>query len=338
MQREGHGRDVLRDLYVRGKYRDVILLMTVLRRLDAVLENTKEAVLDMKDALDTAGVVAQDQALRHAAGQAFYNTSKFTLRDLRARAGRQQLTADFVAYLDGFSPKVQDILDSFGFRNQIARLSKADALGTLIEQLTSPDINLSPIPVMHTDGSVRHPRHVVFGFRGSGREHVGVDACHVADQHHVASAREGDRHVLDVRRMAAQRLPRALDPPVHRMLEPVRAHLRRIHDSHDALVDGLTPPQLKLLQERVGIAPFRRDPLDRVRDLIEQQFPDEQGEPRHLGQRAEQQARISPREQVGVDGSRARVEAAHRVVSFSGRVRTIAADSASSSIGQVYSS
>ena len=153
----GIADDVLRDLYVRGKYRDVILPMTVLRRLDAVLEDSKQAVLDMKAALDAAEVVEQDQALRQAAGQAFYNTSQFTLRDLRARANRQQLTADFEAYLDGFSPNVQDILDNFEFRNQIPRLSRADALGTLIEKLTSPDINLSPAPVLNTDGSVRHP-------------------------------------------------------------------------------------------------------------------------------------------------------------------------------------
>ena len=56
--------------------------MTVLRRLDAVLEPTKQAVLDMKASLDKAGITNQDQALRQAAGQAFYNTSKFTLRDL----------------------------------------------------------------------------------------------------------------------------------------------------------------------------------------------------------------------------------------------------------------
>ena len=153
----GIADDVLRDLYVRGKYRDVILPMTVLRRLDAVLERSKQAVLDMKAALDDAGVVEQDAALRQAAGQAFYNTSRFTLSDLRARANRQQLTADFQAYLDGFSPNVQDILDNFEFRNQIPRLSRADALGTLIEKLTSPDINLSPDPVHHADGSVKHP-------------------------------------------------------------------------------------------------------------------------------------------------------------------------------------
>ena len=153
----GIADDVLRDLYVRGKYRDVILPMTVLRRFDAVLEDSKQAVMDMKKSLDKAGVVEQDQALRQAAGQAFYNTSPFTMRDLKARANRQQLKADFEAYLDGFSPNVQDILDNFEFRNQIQRLSKADALGTLIEKLTSPDVNLSPQPVLNGDGTVKHP-------------------------------------------------------------------------------------------------------------------------------------------------------------------------------------
>ncbi len=152
----GIADDVLRDLYVRGKYRDVILPMTVLRRLDAVLEDSKQAVLDMKTNLDKAGVVEQDATLRQVAGQAFYNTSKFTLRDLRARANRQQLEADFRAWLDGFSPSVQDILENFEFRIQIPRLSRADALGTLIEKLTSPDINLSPDPVQNGDGTVRH--------------------------------------------------------------------------------------------------------------------------------------------------------------------------------------
>ncbi len=153
----GIADDVLRDLYVRGKYRDVILPMVVLRRLDAELEPTKQAVLDMKTSLDDIGITNQDPALRQAAGQAFYNTSKFTLRDLRARVSQQQLKADFEDYLNGFSPNVQDILENFEFRNQIPRLSKADALGTLIEKFVSPDINLSPAPVMNPDGSVKHP-------------------------------------------------------------------------------------------------------------------------------------------------------------------------------------
>ncbi len=153
----GIADDILRDLYVRGKYRDVILPMTVLRRLDAVLEDSKRAVGDMKAQLDVAGVVEQDAALRQAAGQAFYNVSPFTLRDLRARSNPQQLKADFEAWLDGFSPNVQDILDNFEFRNQIPRLVKADALGALVEKLTSPDINLSPDPVADTDGEIRQP-------------------------------------------------------------------------------------------------------------------------------------------------------------------------------------
>jgi type I restriction enzyme M protein len=148
--------DVLRDLYVRGKYRDVILPMTVLRRLDAVLEPSKEDVLDMKTTLDKANIENQDPSLREAAGQAFYNTSPFTLRDLRARATQQQLRADFIDYLDGFSPNVQDILEKFEFHNQIPRLSKADALGALIEKFLDPAVNLSPYPVKNPDGSVRH--------------------------------------------------------------------------------------------------------------------------------------------------------------------------------------
>jgi len=153
----GIADEVLRDVYKRGKYRDVILPMTVIRRLDVVLEPTKQAVLDMKATLDKAGIVNQDAALRRAAKQAFYNTSKFTLRDLTARASRQQLEADFRAYLDGFSPNVQEIVKNFEFYNQIQRLSNADVLGTLIEKFLDPSINLGPEPVRNSDGSVRLP-------------------------------------------------------------------------------------------------------------------------------------------------------------------------------------
>ncbi len=136
--------DVLRDLYVRGKYRDVILPMTVLRRLDSVLENSHQAVLSAKQALDKAGITNQDAPLRQAAGQDFYNTSPFTLRDLRAATSQAQLRQNFEAYLDGYSPNVQEILDNFEFRNQIPRLTKADALGTLIEKFLDPTLDLSP--------------------------------------------------------------------------------------------------------------------------------------------------------------------------------------------------
>ncbi|NKL03308.1 N-6 DNA methylase [Rhizobium leguminosarum bv. viciae] len=153
----GIADDALRDLYVRGKYRDVILPMMVLRRLDAVLEPTKAAVLSMKENLDKAGIANQDAALRQAAGQAFYNTSTFSLRDLRNRASQAQLKADFEAFLDGFSPNVQEILENFEFRNQVPKLSKADVLGTLIEKFLDSSINLGPKPVLNGDDSVKHP-------------------------------------------------------------------------------------------------------------------------------------------------------------------------------------
>ena len=143
--------DCLRDVYVRGKYRDVILPMTVIRRLDAVLEPTKQAVLDMKKMLDQARITNQTPALCNAAGQSFCNSSPFCLRDLTSRAKRQTLKADFIAYLDGFSPNVQEILEKFKFRNQIDTMIDADILGAVIEKFVSPSINLSPTPIYKDD-------------------------------------------------------------------------------------------------------------------------------------------------------------------------------------------
>ena len=148
---------VLRDLYVRGKYRDVILPMTVIRRLDAVLEPTKQKVLEDKKWLDEAGIADQTGPLQQAAGQQFFNASPFTLRDLRNVTSQQQLRDNFNAYLDGFSPNVQDILEKFEFRNQIARLSTSGALDTLVERFLYPTVNLSPNPVLNDDGEVRLP-------------------------------------------------------------------------------------------------------------------------------------------------------------------------------------
>ena len=151
----GIADDVLRDVYVRGKYRDVILPMTVIRRLDAVLEPTKDEVRATKERLDAAGITNQEVALRQASGEAFYNTSPYRLRELTSRARQQQLRSDFQAYLDGFSPNVQEVLDKFEFRNQIPRLVDTGALGFLLEKFLDRSINLSPHPVLNADGSVR---------------------------------------------------------------------------------------------------------------------------------------------------------------------------------------
>ena len=151
--------DCLRDVYVRGKYRDVILPMTVIRRLDALLEDSKEAVLDMKKKLDAAGIDNQWPALCNVAGQAFCNASPFRLRDLTSRAKKQTLKTDFEAYLDGFSPNVQEILEKFKFRNQIDTMIEADILGAVIEKFISSDINLSPNPVYKDEEKtiLKHP-------------------------------------------------------------------------------------------------------------------------------------------------------------------------------------
>jgi len=155
----GIADDCLRDVYVRGKYRDVILPMTVIRRLDALLEETKPAVLSMKKQLDAAKIDNQWPALCNAADQAFCNASPFLLKDLTSRAKAQTLKADFIAYLDGFSPNVQVILDKFKFRNQIDTMVDADILGAVIEKFTSSDINLSPNPIYKDEAKtiLKHP-------------------------------------------------------------------------------------------------------------------------------------------------------------------------------------
>ncbi|MCP5515619.1 MAG: SAM-dependent DNA methyltransferase [Spirochaetales bacterium] len=153
----GIADDCLRDVYVRGKYRDVILPMTVIRRIDAMLESSKQDVLKIKKQLDDAKVTNQHPALCHASGQAFYNTSPFILRDLKSRSSQHKLKADFESYLDGFSDNVQEILDKFKFRNQIPTMIESDILGLIIEKFTNPEINLSPNPVMDLNGNERLP-------------------------------------------------------------------------------------------------------------------------------------------------------------------------------------
>ena len=153
----GIADDCLRDVYVRGKYRDVILPMTVIRRLDAVLEDTKDAVLKMKEKLDREEVLNQTEVLCHAAKQTFCNWSEFRLKDLTSRASKQKLKTDFIAYLEGFSPNVQEILRKFKFHNQVDTMVDADILGAVVEKFVSPTINLSPFPVLDDLGGIRLP-------------------------------------------------------------------------------------------------------------------------------------------------------------------------------------
>ena len=148
----GVADDVLRDVYVKGQYRNVILPMVVIRRLDALLEPTKDKVLEMKTFLNKKGIEDQDPALQEAAGFPFYNTSKFTLRRLLDTP--TNLRDDFEAYLHGFSKNVQEIVTKFKFHNQLETLEDANFLFLLVEKFLSREINLSPKPFTKPNGTV----------------------------------------------------------------------------------------------------------------------------------------------------------------------------------------
>lgn len=149
--------DVLVNTYNKGDYRKIVLPMMVIRRLDAILEPTKGAVMAMKKSLDDSHVQNQEIALCNVAGQAFCNASPFILKQLKARTNRQQLKADFITYLDGFSENVQDIIFKFKFRNEIDTLSEGGILGMLIEKFVDPRVNLSNLPVLDDEGEEKLP-------------------------------------------------------------------------------------------------------------------------------------------------------------------------------------
>ena len=120
--------------------------MIVIRRFDAVLEPTKEAVLKMKESLDLQGITDQDDALKTITKEQFVNSSPFTLKDLKSRTNQQQLKLDFIRYLDGFSQNVQEIIDKFKFRNEIDTLSENDILGMLIANSSTHKSTFQAVP------------------------------------------------------------------------------------------------------------------------------------------------------------------------------------------------
>ncbi|MCT7985970.1 N-6 DNA methylase [Laspinema sp. A4] len=148
--------DCLRDVFVRGKYRDVILPMFVLRRLDCLLESTKAAVLEeVRSQREEFGLtVLESGGLQDASGCVFYNVSDWTLKKLVSTAAnnRQILEANLKAYLDGFSSDVKEIIEKFDLRNQIRKMSQSDVLLDVLEKFTSPFINLSPEEAIDPDG------------------------------------------------------------------------------------------------------------------------------------------------------------------------------------------
>ena len=152
----GIANECLRDVYVRGKYRDVILPMTVFADWTRCLEIPGMQCWKGK-MLDAAGIVHQTKALCETAKQSFCNASSFRLKDLTSRAKQQKLKTDFLAYLNGFSPNVQEILKKFKFHVQIDTMVDADILGAVIEKFVSPTVNFSPYPVLDDLGGIRLP-------------------------------------------------------------------------------------------------------------------------------------------------------------------------------------
>ncbi|MEA5461621.1 class I SAM-dependent DNA methyltransferase [Arcicella sp. LKC2W] len=148
--------DCLRDVYVRGKYRDVILPMVVLRRLDALLEISKAEVMEeLRFQTEEAGFTElDDKGFQEASGYVFYNTSKWTLQLLHDTAtnSQQLLESNFKEYIDGFSTNVKEIITKFKLRSQINHMANKDVLLAVLEKFTSPYINLTPFEKNDPEG------------------------------------------------------------------------------------------------------------------------------------------------------------------------------------------
>ena len=145
--------DCLRDVYVRGKYRDVIIPMTVIRRFDAIIESKKTNIMEVKEMAETQGWDVA-KTLDTATGLPFYNTSNFCLKDLKYETNRQNLKRSFEEYLNGFSENIKEILQKFDFNNQLTKMTDAGILGSVIEKFTSSELNLSPYDEKNSYGEV----------------------------------------------------------------------------------------------------------------------------------------------------------------------------------------
>ena len=149
--------DVLVYAFDKSEYKKIILPMMVLRRIDVLLEPTKEQVLTMKEQLDKNHIDNQAPILYNVTGYPFYNTSKFTMKTLKSEIDAQRLKINFTEYLNGFSKDVQDIVDKLHLRQVIDNLTETERLGSIIEKFTSDSINLSNKPVLDDEGKEKLP-------------------------------------------------------------------------------------------------------------------------------------------------------------------------------------
>ena len=150
----GIADDVLRDVFVRGKYRDIILPFVVLRRLDALLVPTKEKVLEAAEFM-IKEKIDDKSALKAVTKYPFWNTSKFTFESLLNDA--DNIDSNLEVYLDGFSPNVQEIISKFKLRNQLETIKEAEITYLLIEKFASKEVNLSPEEALNGKGDKMPP-------------------------------------------------------------------------------------------------------------------------------------------------------------------------------------
>ena len=145
--------DVLVHAFEKGEYKKIILPFMVLRRIDVLLEPTKQAVLRKKEFCDSHNIVEYSPFLTQVTGYPFYNTSAFTMKTLKNEIDAQRLRMNTIEYFNGFSQDVQDIIEKFKLRQQVDNLTEAGRLGSLLEKFTDESINLSA-PDNHTMGTI----------------------------------------------------------------------------------------------------------------------------------------------------------------------------------------
>ncbi|ELP5687465.1 N-6 DNA methylase [Campylobacter jejuni] len=147
--------DLLRDVYVKGKYRDVILPMTIIRRIDAVLEPTKDKVLETydtyKDKFENLDFILGG---KQGNNLGFSNYSKFNLQTLLNDP--KNIRINFENYLDCFSENIKDIILKFKFKNQLDTLEESNILFGVIERFCSPKVNFGIEDILDEKGNVIH--------------------------------------------------------------------------------------------------------------------------------------------------------------------------------------
>ena len=149
--------DVLVDIFDQVDYKKVILPMMVLRRIDVLLEPTKEAVLKTAESLKKQKITNQEPVLTAITKYPFVNTSKFTMKTLTAETNPARLKMNFLEYLDGYSKDVQDIVKKFELLPTIDKLSESNRLGSILEKFTDKSINLGIHPVKDASGKETLP-------------------------------------------------------------------------------------------------------------------------------------------------------------------------------------